>query len=37
MLSVHDIAELQRIINDTPDQQCKLESLNPTNAVVAAN
>jgi len=35
--AVHDIAELQRIINDTPDQQCKLESLNPPNAVVAAN
>ena len=35
--SVHDIAELQRIINDTPDEHCKVESLNPPSAVVAAN
>ena len=34
---VADMAALQRIINDTPAQQCKVELLNPTSAVVSAN
>jgi serine protease Do len=34
---VHSISELQRIINDTPATQCRVEMANPTSAVVAAN
>ena len=33
---IHDIAELQRIINDTPASQCRIESTNPPAAVVSA-
>ena len=33
---IHDVAELQRIINDTPAQQCRVELASPSNAVVSA-
>jgi len=35
--AVHDIAELQQIINDTPGPKCLVEAANPPNAVLAAN
>jgi serine protease Do len=34
---VHDIAELQLIINDTPAAKCRIESANPPAAVVSVN
>jgi serine protease Do len=34
---VHDIAELQHIINDTPAAKCRIESANPPAAVVSVN
>jgi len=33
---VHSLAELQKLINDTPAQQCKLQLMNATTAVVSA-
>jgi S1-C subfamily serine protease len=35
--TVHNLTELQRIINDTPAAQCRLEIAAPSNAVVSAN
>jgi len=34
---VHDIPELQRVINDTPTQQCRIELANLPSVVVSAN
>ena len=34
---VHDVAELQKIVKDTPAEQCRVVLANPTNAVVSAN
>ncbi|HSU66077.1 MAG TPA: trypsin-like peptidase domain-containing protein [Tepidisphaeraceae bacterium] len=35
--TVHNLAELQRIINDTPAAQCRLEIASPAGAVVSIN
>ena len=35
--AIHSLPELQRVINDTPDAQCRIELAHPTNAVVSAN
>ena len=34
---VHDLAELQRIINDTPAAQCRIEVQSPPSSMVLAN
>lgn len=35
--TVHDLAQLQRIINDTPDTQCRIQMENTPSVVVSAN
>jgi S1-C subfamily serine protease len=35
--AVHDIAELQHIINDTPAPKCRIDAANPPSAVVSVN
>jgi len=34
---VHDVVELQKIVTDTPAEQCRIEMANSSNAVVSAN